>query len=197
MRNTISKWIAAVAVIAASAAAAPAMACGGLFTGGCSPCGGAGYASPCSGGYGYGGGYGAGYAIAPYERLPDPTPVTRQYFYANQGPTFSGPGAFAPVPTYQETAIGWRGYPRYDGGPYASPIDHYSYARPGYATPLVYSYRGGYHRTRSAYRQGYRYGYGYGHRSMVSRVGYRHMRPYAPRVVYGSRHGYPHAHRRY
>jgi hypothetical protein len=182
MRHVMSKWVVGLAVVAACLGSAPAMACGGLFNGGCSPCGGAGYASPCSG-YGYGGGY----SVAPYERLADPTPVTRQYFYANQGPTFSGPGAFAPAPTYQETAIGWRGYPRYDGGPYASPIDHYSYARPGYAVPLVYSYRS---------HSGYRRGHGFARRSYVSHVGYR-ARPYNPRVMYAPRHGYPHAHRAY
>ena len=43
MRQTISGLVAAIAVMAASAA--PAMACGGLFDGGCSPCG---YVSPCA-----------------------------------------------------------------------------------------------------------------------------------------------------
>jgi hypothetical protein len=37
-----------------------------------------------------------------YERLPDPV---HQYYYVNQGPTYSGPGNFAPYPTYQESAV--------------------------------------------------------------------------------------------
>lgn len=187
MRNTISKWMAALAIVTASAA--PAMACGGLFTsGGCSPCSQT-YASPCGQGYSRGYGYHQGtLGVAGYERLPDPTPVTRQYYYANQGPTFSGPGMFAPAPTYQETAIGWRGYRHYDGGPYADPIDHYSYGRPGYAAPLVTSYHSrSYDRGYSSYRTGY------ARRSYAS-GGYHHMRPYAPRVMYAPRHGYPHAH---
>jgi hypothetical protein len=40
-----------------------------------------------------------------YERLPDPV---HQYYYVNQGPTYTGPGNFAPAPTYQESAVpGW------------------------------------------------------------------------------------------
>jgi hypothetical protein len=31
-----------------------------------------------------------------------------QYYYVNQGPTYTGPGNFAPYPTYQESAVsGW------------------------------------------------------------------------------------------
>jgi hypothetical protein len=36
-----------------------------------------------------------------------------QYYYVNQGPTYSGPGNFAPYPTYQESALGWDGYRRH------------------------------------------------------------------------------------
>jgi hypothetical protein len=168
MRITISKWAAAIAVAAVSAAASPAKAGGGFYVGGCSPCGG----------------------YAGYETLADPIPVTRQYYYANQGPTYGGPGQFAPVPTYQETAIGWRGYPRYDGGPYANPYDHYSYGY-GYAPavrgPVVFTPRLPYYG-----RASYRYGY-----SMRPRVRYAHRSYYGhrhakPRVIYGSRHGYHH-----
>jgi hypothetical protein len=198
MRNVISKWVAAFAVVTATAGAAPAMACGGgLFTsGGCSPCGQA-YVSPC--GQSYGAGY--GYAgVAAYERLPDPTPVTRQYYYVNQGPSFSGPGMLAPVPTYQETAIGWRGYGQgyghgyrrgYYGGPYANPVN-YSYA-PAYRSPAVYSYppRSQY-RARPSYRYGYsvqpRIRYGYSQRGYASRTGYHHAHRYgAPKVMYAPR----------
>ena len=91
MRQTILGILAGIGMMAASAM--PASACGG--------CSGCGYASPC--------------ATAPvqpywdYERLPDPElqyhsaprPMP-QYYYVNQGPTFSGPGAFAPYPTYDQ-----------------------------------------------------------------------------------------------
>jgi hypothetical protein len=200
MRNAISKWVAAFAVVTATAGAAPAMACGGgLFTSnGCSPCGQA-YVSPCgqsySAGYGYAG-------VAAYERLPDPTPVTRQYYYANQGPSFSGPGMFAPVPTYQETAIGWRGYGQgygqgygyrrgYYGGPYANPVN-YSYG-PAYSSPAIYSYpQRSQYRARPSYRYGYsmqpRTRYGITQRSYASRTGYHQTHRYgAPKVMYAPR----------
>lgn len=128
MRQMISGLVAAVAVVAASAA--PAMACGGLFTsGGCSPC--AAY-SPCAQGY-YPGYYGGGYGVAAYERLPSPT----QYYYVNQGPTFSGPGNFAPVPTYHEAAVsGWNAYSR----PYYHPYDGGRYARGMYPHYRMHDY---------------------------------------------------------
>ena len=118
MRQTISGLVAAIAVVTASAA--PAMACGWF---GCSPCGPA-YVNPCvaspvyvsaAPAYSYSGcdiGCG-GWA---YERLPDPV---HQYYYVNQGPTYTGPGNFAPYPTYQEGAVsgldayGYRARPRY------------------------------------------------------------------------------------
>jgi hypothetical protein len=96
----ISGLVAAVAVMAA----APAAACG---FGSCSPCGAA-YASPCAASiYGvpvlsysytnHGGCYGGcGWAT---ERLPDPL---QQYYYVNQGPTYTGPGNWAPEPVYRE-----------------------------------------------------------------------------------------------
>ncbi len=115
MRQTISGLVAAIAVVAASAA--PAMACGGLFGGGCSPCG---YAGPCAltyvpvysgcttgcGGWSY------------PERLSDPVQqygvapmASPQYYYVDQGPTYSGPGNFAPYPVYEEDGVsGWSPY---------------------------------------------------------------------------------------
>lgn len=198
MRKMILKLAAAVAVVTASAA--PALACGGgLFTsGGCSPCGQA-YVSPCAQSYGAGYGYGYGYAgAAAYERLPEPV---HQYYYANQGPTFSGPGMFAPYPTYQETAISGPGgyyrpnYGYYDGGPYGNATNHYSYAQPAYRGPAIYSYGP---RLRASYRYGvrpHRYGYG-------PRYGYRHRHFAGPRMMYaprhgeGYRHGYHHSMRR-
>ncbi|MBB5047863.1 hypothetical protein HNR60_002620 [Rhodopseudomonas rhenobacensis] len=164
MRLVISGVAAAAAVLAVSSA--PAMACGGgLFTG-CSPCAQA-YVSPCGQpayggsygygvGYGYGAGYGLGYDIATsYERLPDPSP---QYYYVNQGPTYSGPGMYAPEPYYQEATVS-RGY-------------SYGYRH----RPQYRSWRG--HGNYGYARPSYRYGYGYG------RSGYRggYARPgYAPR----------------
>lgn len=101
MRHMISGMVAALAVIIA----APAMACG---YGSCSPCGAA-YASPCAApvyggpivnyGYVYSGCGGCGWAV---ERLPDPV---QQYYYVNQGPTYSGPGNWAPLPTYRESEV--------------------------------------------------------------------------------------------
>jgi hypothetical protein len=94
MRQTISGLVTAMAV--ATASATPAAACG---YGGC--CGGV--FAPCAPvsapAYGYAGCGGCGWA---YERLADP--VT-QYYYVNQGPTFSGPGMFAPYPVYRENAL--------------------------------------------------------------------------------------------
>jgi len=118
MRQTISGLVAAIAVVAASAA--PAMACGGLFGGGCSPCG---YASPCAQTYVpayvpiYSGcNTGCGGWSYP-ERLPDPVlqygavPAgSPQYYYVDQGPTFTGPGNFAPYPVYRESAVSGWGY---------------------------------------------------------------------------------------
>jgi hypothetical protein len=113
MRHLISGLVAAVAVVAA----APAMACGYSACGqplvyaapvpvytssGCNPCGGV--------GWGYG-----GYVHA---RLADPV---QQYYYVNQGPTYSGPGAWAPARVYREdTVSGYHhGYaPRYVRAPY-------------------------------------------------------------------------------
>jgi hypothetical protein len=103
MRQTISGLVAAIAVVAASAA--PAMACG--------------YASPCAQiyvpAYTYSGCYtgcvGWGYP----ERLPDPerqyhaAPVASpQYYYVDQGPSYSGPGNFAPYRVYREGGVSGR-----------------------------------------------------------------------------------------
>ena len=157
MRQTISGLVAAIAVVTVSAA--PALACGGgLFQSSCSPCGQA-YVEPCA----------QTYAPAPvytgcntgcggwgYERLADPeqqyasAPVHHQYYYVNQGPTYSGPGDFAPVPTYRES--GWRGYShrphrygyatrRYEGYGYRPHRMHsYRYGMP-MAMPRAYGHR--------------------------------------------------------
>ena len=134
MRHLISGVVAAVAVMAA----APAMACGYY------PCGTSygysydpyvqpRYVAPVASfdyGYGYGCNTGCGgYYAAP--RLADPT---TQYYYVNQGPTYSGPGAWAPQPRYYEPSVsGWSSYAR----PYG-----YGYvARPRYWGPRAYGYR--------------------------------------------------------
>src|ERR1700710_2718081 len=112
MRQMISGLVAAIAMVGASAA--PAGACG-LFQSTC------GYVAPVYSGCntGCGGGWG-------HERLPDPVQpyypeAVHQYYYADQGPTYSGPGNFAPYRTYQETALPYYGYharPRYWGHHY-------------------------------------------------------------------------------
>ena len=147
MRQTISGLVAAIAVMTVSAA--PAMACGGggLFGSSCSPCG-QGYASPCAQSYVpapvYSGcNTGCGWA---HERLPDPVEqygaapyAGHQYYYVNQGPTYTGPGSFAPYPTYQESAVsGWDGYrhrPQHYGYRHHRALRHYGYA------PHRYGYR--------------------------------------------------------
>jgi len=95
MRQKIAGLVAAIAAITVSTV--PAMACGW-------------YGSSCVRSYvptvymGCNGVCG-GWA---YERLPDPV---HQYYYVNQGPTYSGPGNFAPYPTYSESAVSaWAGY---------------------------------------------------------------------------------------
>ena len=144
MRQTISGLLAAFAVVTATAA--PALACGGdrgLFTGSCAPCGQA-YVRPCWQGYDDGYQHPAYQTVSAYERVAEPSP---QYFYANQGPTFSGPGMFAPVPTYQESAVsGWGAYRHsyyygYDGGRYANATSHYYDGVPAVDGPAIFSYR--------------------------------------------------------
>lgn len=92
MRHLIKGLIAAVAVMAS----APAMACGysacaqpqvyvaPVAAYGCNPCGG-----------------------WIRERLADPE---QQYYFVNQGPTYTGPGNYAPRPIYREGAIAGYGY---------------------------------------------------------------------------------------
>jgi hypothetical protein len=123
MRKTISGLVAALAAIAAGAS--PASACDT----GCAPCG---YVSPC--GAAYVQPYYAGYAG--YERLPDPyvqyhhSVAPPQYYYVEQGPTYSGPGDFAPRRVYREEGIyGW-GYRHHAYRHY--PWHHHYWHRYGY-----------------------------------------------------------------
>ena len=135
MRHTISGLVAAVAVVTASAA--PALACGGgLFGGSCSPCGQA-YVSPCAQTYAptyaYSG-CNTGCGGWGYERLSDPAqqyqsaPEHHQYYYVNRGPTFTGPGAFAPYPTYEDAAVSdWGAYRHRPYNYGYAPRHHYGY----------------------------------------------------------------------
>ena len=92
MRQIFKGLIAAVAVMVA----APAMACG--YT----PCGQPVYAAPVAA---YAGCNPCGGWVR--ERLPDPE---QQYYYVNQGPTYTGPGNWAPRPVYREGSISGYGY---------------------------------------------------------------------------------------
>lgn len=168
MRQTIAGLIAGAAFAATVATVAPAQACAVT-----EPCGNYGY-------YAYGCGYGYG-ACGVRERLPEPgahhTYASPQYYWVNRGPTYTGPGNFAPFQTYQERAvIGPRYYGRpyrygYDGGPYGNATSHYYDGAPGVRGPVVYSYR---------------FGRRYHHRS--------HFRPHrmAPKYYYATR-GYGHS----
>ncbi|MGY4623722.1 hypothetical protein [Bradyrhizobium sp. USDA 4486] len=147
MRQMISGLVAAAAVM--FVATAPAAACGFTTCASVAP-----VYSGCNtgcGGYGYGYGYGA------YERLAEPT---TQYYYVNQGPTYTGPGAFAPYPTYREDAV-------------VAPANY------GYG----YGYRAAAYPYHRPYYRPYRYGYG-------PRYGYlpRTHYGYAPRYGYAHRH---------
>ena len=106
MRQTILGLLAAIALSAAGAA--PAMACG---YGGCAPYGVFSGRSAPAYGYPYAG-CAAGCAYHDYDRLADPETQYHsavgpapQYYYVNQGPTYTGPGAFAPYPVYREGAV--------------------------------------------------------------------------------------------
>lgn len=152
MRQTMMGWAVALAV---TMSAAPALACG--YTSCETPSysynynysGYQGYSEPACG-------YGAPCAATPwhYGHLPDNAPYYNgawpRYYYVNQGPTFTGPGSFAPVPTYQERAVsGWNGYGptaygpnyRYSGGPYGNATTHYYDGMPAHTGPRIYTYR--------------------------------------------------------
>jgi hypothetical protein len=205
MRQTISGLVAAIAVVTVSAV--PALACGGggLFQSSCSPCGQA-FVSPCaqveayvppapvySGCDSCGGGWA-------HERLSDPV---QQYYYVNQGPTYTGPGDFAPYPTYQESAVsGWGAYRHhsyhygYDGGRYADAMTHQYDGAPNVEGPAIYGYRAhprfrpwhahmGYHYSE---RPSVRYGYA------PHRYGYEAHHSYAPHYSLPPREAYPQHH---
>ena len=207
MRMTMTALAAAVALMAVGVA--PAMACGGEV-----------YVSPCSQGlFTFQQNYQQPYyqhETVAVERLPEP--AGPQYYYANQGPTYSGPGNWAPEPTYQERAVtGWHGYDHgyyygYNGGPYGNATNHYYDGMPRVRGPVVYRYaphswaprveRYGYHHSlRYGYGVHHQMGYGYGPR-MMPHHGYAphfyaphaamhgpHMMMHAPRYAAPRPHG--------
>jgi hypothetical protein len=153
MRHLFTGLIAAVAVMAT----APAFACGYTPCGapqvyvapvvdyGCNPCGGGGWTQ---------------------QRLIAPE---QQYYYVNQGPTYTGPGNFAPVRTYEEGSVSGDGY---------------GYARHHYGYRQHYGYRPHY---------GYQPHYGYRHHGTYAprfypspRMSYHHG--YAPAPYHYGRH---------
>ncbi len=145
MRQMIKGLLAALAVT--TAGVAPAAACG--WGSGCCNTG---YVSPCAQtyvptySYSYNpcGTCGTSWG---YERLAEPE---TQYYYVNQGPTYSGPGAFAPYSSYQEEALPAYGYGH-----------HYGYRHHGYGYGNGY---GWHHRPYHHHWQQYGYAshhYGY------------------------------------
>jgi hypothetical protein len=164
MRQIISGLIAAIAVVAAGTV--PASACG-LLESNCGQVVAAPVYSGCNCGNGWAG----------YEHLADPeqqygdyaAPV-HQYYFADQGPTYSGPGEFAPYPVYREGALGWGGY-HHHGYYGAYHMGHHGWGHPGmrYGYHHGYSmsprgYYGEHHNMRYGYHAGmpHHYGYGYG-----------------------------------
>ena len=132
MRHLIKGLIAAVAVMVAG----PAMACG--YTACAAPVYAAPvYAAPVAWGYA-GCNPCGGWGVR--ERLPDPE---QQYYYVNQGPTYTGPGNYAPYRVYREGSVSGYGY--------------------GYNRPY-YGYAPRYYRSRVAYRYGYAPRYYHGQR---------------------------------
>jgi hypothetical protein len=129
MRQLISGMVAAVAVMAT----APAMACGynpcyapqayvapvqTYSYSGCNPCG----------------GWGQERLADPEAEYAAPQQYAPQYYYVNQGPTYSGPGDWAPRPVYRERGIsGWNGYSR----PYYHHRSYHHY-RPWYPRTSYY-----------------------------------------------------------
>src|SRR3569623_1226287 len=145
------KVLGLAAMIGAMISAGPAMAC---YNG-------------CGGGY-----VASGCGVTFREQLPN-LDAGPQYYYVNQGPTYTGPGNIAPVPTYQERSVsGWAAYSRpyyygYNGGPYAHASHHY-YDGANLHGPAVYSYRWRHH-----------------HRARYHRTNYhQHLRGVKPRTHY-------------
>lgn len=173
------------AMIGAMVSTAPAMACyngcgGGLFT---------------SGATAYGCGYvatGCG-SVTFREQLPN-LDAGPQYYYVNQGPTYTGPGNIAPVPTYQERSVsGWAAYNRpyyygYNGGPYAHASHHY-YDGAHMSGPRVDRYRWRHHHRGHYQRTNVRQP----NRGVKPRTHYYYTgKPSGDRVVRGNGPVHPH-----
>jgi hypothetical protein len=178
------KVLGLAAMIGAMVSAVPAMACyngcgGGLFT---------------SGATAYGCGYVAtGCGVTFREQLPN-LDAGPQYYYVNQGPTYTGPGDIAPVPTYQERSVsGWAAYSRpyyygYNGGPYAHASHHY-YDGARLQGPTVYSYRWHHRHHRARY---HRTNFHQHHRGVKPRTHYYYTgKPAGQHVVRGNAHAHP------
>jgi hypothetical protein len=214
MRQTMVGLAVALAV---AVSAVPAVACGysgcsspswnynysgfyGNYSAPVAPCPTAcgGYAAQTSWGYGR-----LPYPAQPYATLP-------QYYWVNQGPTYTGPGMFAPAPTYQERAVsGWSGYGptaygttnySYGGGPYSNATTHYYDGMPaaGYSG---YSYQSYSDLPRTYSDQGDEDVQAPVYRPYYARPMYHYARPYrrmiAPRYYRSMRYGYAPHFRRY
>jgi len=131
MRHLIKGLIAAVAVMAA----APAMACG---YNACwqppvvvAPVA----VAPVAYGFaGCGGCGGWGWGVR--ERLPDPE---QQYYWVNQGPTYTGPGNIAPYRVYREGSVSGYGY-GYNRAPYGYRVHRYGHAGRYYGQRVLRRY---------------------------------------------------------
>ena len=211
MRQTI---VGLAVALAAAVSAAPASACG--YSGCSSP----------SWNYNYSGFYGnysmpvapcaaacGGYSSSGYGHLPypaQPYATLPQYYWVNQGPTYTGPGLFAPAPTYQERAVsGWSGYGptaygttnySYSGGPYGNATTHYYDGMPaaGYSG---YSYQSYSHLPPTYGEQSEEQAPAPVYRPYYARPMYHYGRPYhrmfAPRYYPRIRYGYAPRFRRY
>jgi hypothetical protein len=154
MRHLISGLVAAVAVTVA----APAMACG--FT----PCAAPVYVAPIYSGCNPCGGWA-------HERLADPDQQyyhAHQYYYVNQGPSYTGPGDWAPLPTYEEAA-------GYGGGHYGYGAGHYGYRSHYYHRP--WHARTGYYHAPHFYHHGY-YAPRHAYAPMSHHYGHQPLRRY-------------------
>ena len=120
MRHLIKGLIAAVAVMAS----APAMACG--YSACAQPLV---YAAPVAA-------YGCNSCVWVRERLPDPE---QQYYYVNQGPTYTGPGNIAPYRVYREGSVSGYGY-GYNRAPYGYRVHRYGHAGRYYGQRVLRRY---------------------------------------------------------
>jgi hypothetical protein len=184
--------------VAAALSATPASACGysgcsapswnynysGFYGNYSAPC-----ATACGGYANWGFGH-LSYPAQPYTALS-------QYYWVNQGPTYTGPGLLAPVPTYQERAVSdWHGY----GATAYGTTAHYYDGMPG-AGYSGYSYQS-YSNSPSTYgEQSEEETPAPVYHPYYARPMYHYGRPYhrvfAPRYYPHVRYGYAPRFRRY